>query len=86
MVTIFGVETKVSYWKNVSKFRENCSIFTWFIPPKQILRPADGQTLISRMATKLTVVLNWKGYLSKKEKFIKIGAFFQKLSLKIKIK
>ena len=32
------------------------------------------------MAAKLTIVPKWKGDLSKKEIFIKIGAFIQKLS------
>ena len=32
------------------------------------------------MATKLTIVPKWKGDLSNKEKIIKIGGFFQKLS------
>ena len=40
----------------------------------------DRQTLNSNMATKLTTVPHWKEDLSKKEKFIEIEIFFEKLS------
>ena len=45
-----------------------------------MLRSTDRPTLNSRMATKLTIVPKWKSNFSNKEKFIKIGAFFEKLS------
>ena len=52
---------------------------------KQILRHTHRQTLNSYMAIKLTILPKWKGDLTKKEKYIKIGAFFEKLFLKKRI-
>ena len=78
MVTIFGAETKVTYCKNISNF-VRIDQFVRDLQPNKILRPTDRQTLNCRMATKLTVIFKRKGDLYNKEKFIKIGAFFQKL-------
>ena len=50
------------------------------LKPKQIFRQTDGQTLNFCMAANLTMVPKWKADLSNKDKFIKVGAFFQKLS------
>ena len=46
------------------------------LQPKQIFRPTDRQTLNCHMAMKLTIVPKWKGGLSNKEKYVKIGEFF----------
>ena len=34
MITIFDAQIKVTYSKNISKFRENQPVFTWFIAKK----------------------------------------------------
>ena len=63
---MFSVQTKVIYCKNISKLRENLSIFTWLIAQTNI--HTDRQIFNSCMAMKLTIVPKWKGNLTNKGK------------------
>ena len=56
MITIFKVRTKINYFKNVYKFYDNESIFTFLA---QTNAQIDRQTLNCRTLTRLTIVASW---------------------------
>ena len=82
MITIFGVQTKVTYCKNIFKFRETWSFSKWFIPQTNIHTDRQTNFTLSH-GNKLAMVSKWKGGLYNNNKniyiYIQIGAFVQKL-------
>ena len=75
---MFGVQAKVTFIKNTSKFCDNWSVFTWLTARTNIRR--DRQTLTCRMITLLTMMPPEKEDLSMK-KIMEIGAFVQILTM-----
>ena len=60
ITTLFSVQTKVTYCKNISKFLENWTIFMWFIVETYI--QTDRQTNLKfSHGNKLTVERKWNG-------------------------
>ena len=55
MITIFVVQTKVIYFKNIYKFCENGSFFTWFLAHTNV----QTDKLCS-IAIPLTIISPWK--------------------------
>ena len=57
---VFGVQSKVTYYKNIFKFRETWSFSKWFIAQTNIQTDRQTNFTLSH-GNKLAMVSKWKG-------------------------